>query len=52
MSRRGDDFEEMPFSFEMLLKESVKIMKNSDNDVGLKALVKAIPAADALVDAL
>ncbi|NQV44139.1 MAG: hypothetical protein HQ501_04505 [Rhodospirillales bacterium] len=47
-----DDFEEMPFSFEALLKESVKIMKNSDNDVGLKAIVKAIPAAGPLVDAL
>jgi predicted metal-dependent enzyme (double-stranded beta helix superfamily) len=40
------------FSFEKLLQQSVVAMKRTGNDQGLEGLVRAIPAAQAMVDAL
>jgi predicted metal-dependent enzyme (double-stranded beta helix superfamily) len=40
------------FSFEKLLKQSVVAMKRTGNDEGLAGLVQAIPATQAMVDAL
>lgn len=45
-----DDHRQMGFSFERLLQQSVEAMKRTGNDRGLKSLVEAIPAAQALVD--
>ena len=44
-----DNFEEKSFSFPDLIAESVKGMKLNHNQEGLNALVKAIPATQALV---
>lgn len=44
-----DGHEEKSFSFETLVGESVKVMKQSDNEKGLEALVEAIPAAKPFV---
>ncbi len=46
-----DSHQEVGFSFPALVQQSVKAMKKSDNDAGLRALVTAIPAAQAAVDA-
>lgn len=45
-------YEEMAFSFQDLLAESVKAMKKSRNHKGLEALVIAIPSAKDLVESL
>jgi len=42
--------EEQPFSFEALVGESVKTMKQSRNQRGLEALAVAIPAAKPMID--
>jgi len=42
--------EEQPFTFEALVGESVKTMKQSRNDRGLEALAEAIPAAKPMID--
>ncbi|MCO4748085.1 MAG: hypothetical protein KC912_25045 [Proteobacteria bacterium] len=47
-----DSHAELGFSFPALVQQSVKAMKKSDNNAGLTALVQAIPAAKAAVDAL
>lgn len=44
--------EEMAFSFQDLLAESVKAMKKSGNHKGLEALIMAIPSAKELVESL
>jgi predicted metal-dependent enzyme (double-stranded beta helix superfamily) len=41
--------EETPFSFEGLLKESVAGMKMNDNQIGLDAIVEAIPATKNMI---
>lgn len=46
-----EDHQEKSFSFQGLIDESVKGMKLNKNKNGLNALVEAIPAAKALVDA-
>jgi len=46
-----EDHEEMSFSFQDLLKESVKGMKLNRNKLGLEALVKAIPSVRTMIDA-
>ena len=45
----ADGYEEIPFTFQALLAESVKAMKASGNQAGLDALVEAIPAVRAMV---
>jgi predicted metal-dependent enzyme (double-stranded beta helix superfamily) len=47
----SDSHEEIPFSFKSLLQESVKTMKQANNDTGLNELAKAIPAVKPMVDA-
>jgi len=44
-----EDLQEKPFSFQGLVAEAVKGMKQNGNQVGLDELVKAIPAAKALI---
>ncbi len=44
--------QQKPFSFPELLQESATAMHQSGNRSGLNALVKAIPASKALIDAL
>jgi predicted metal-dependent enzyme (double-stranded beta helix superfamily) len=39
----ADTHEEIPFSFEGLVKESIKTMKRDDNEAGLRAVAAAIP---------
>ena len=46
-----EDHEEKSFSFQGLIRESVKGMKNNGNETGLDALVKAIPSARPLLEA-
>lgn len=46
-----DGHEEMDFSFQGLIKESIKNMKTNNNQVGLDEIVKAIPSIKPLVDA-
>jgi predicted metal-dependent enzyme (double-stranded beta helix superfamily) len=46
-----DDHEEKTFSFQELLVQSIKTMKADDNQIGLQAVAKAIPATRALIDA-
>jgi hypothetical protein len=46
-----DDHEEKAFTFQELLAQSIKTMKADDNQVGLDAVAKAIPATRALIDA-
>ncbi|TNE86834.1 MAG: hypothetical protein EP330_19680 [Deltaproteobacteria bacterium] len=46
-----DSHEELGFSFPALVQQSVKAMAKADNEVGLDALVAAIPAAKPAVDA-
>ena len=46
----SDKHEELPFSFQDLLKESVKGMQLSDNQSGLDEIVKAIPAVKNLLN--
>jgi len=46
----ADGHEEIPFTFQALLAESVKAMKASGNQAGLDALVEAIPAVRAMVE--
>lgn len=46
-----EDYEEMSFNFQDLLKESVKGMKLSQNKTGLQALAKAIPAVKPMIEA-
>ena len=46
-----DGHAEIPFNFQALLGESIKAMKASGNQAGLDALVEAIPAVRALVEA-
>ena len=45
----SDKREEKPFSFQDLLLESVKGMQQNHNQLGLEAIVKAIPAVKTLV---
>jgi predicted metal-dependent enzyme (double-stranded beta helix superfamily) len=47
-----DDHQQKPFSFPKLLQESATAMHRSGNRAGLQALVRAMPASKALVDAL
>jgi len=42
--------EEQPFTFEALVGESVRTMKQSRNQRGLEALAEAIPAARPMID--
>jgi predicted metal-dependent enzyme (double-stranded beta helix superfamily) len=49
-SANGHD--EQAFSFEALVGESVKTMKQSRNERGLEALAEAIPAAKPMIDSL
>lgn len=42
--------QEMPFSFEGLVGESIKTMKQSQNDKGLEALAEAVPAVKPLIN--
>ena len=44
------DYEEKPFSFQDLIKESIKGMKMNHNRAGLEEVVKAIPSVKPLVD--
>ena len=44
------DYERQAFSFPSLLRESLKTMRQSDNQVGLDAVLEAIPTARALLD--
>ena len=46
-----EDHDEKPFSFQGLVVESIKGMKLNNNQTGLNAIVKAIPATRALVEA-
>jgi len=46
-----DSFEEMSFSFQGLIKESIKGMKLNDNQTGLTEIAKAIPSVKPLIDA-
>lgn len=46
-----EDYEEKAFNFQDLLKESVKGMKLSQNETGLQALAKAIPAVKPMIEA-
>lgn len=46
-----EDFEEYTFSFQGLIKESIKGMKLNHNQTGLDEIVKAIPAVKPLIDA-
>jgi len=46
----ADGHEEIPFTFQALLAESVKAMKASGNQAGLDALVEAVPAVRPLVE--
>ena len=46
-----DNHAEMPFSFQGLIKESIKGMKLNHNQTGLDEIVKAIPSVKPLVDA-
>jgi predicted metal-dependent enzyme (double-stranded beta helix superfamily) len=46
-----DDHEEKGFSFQELVKESIKGMRQNNNQVGLDELVKAIPAVKPMVEA-
>ena len=46
-----DDHEEMDFSFQGLIKESIKNMKINNNQTGLDEIVKAIPSVKPLLDA-
>ena len=48
----SDTYERKPFNFKDLLGESIKMMKLSDNTVGLGELAKAIPATKPMIDAL
>ena len=48
----SDTYEKMPFTFKDLLGESVKMMKLSNNAMGLDELAKAIPTTKAMIDAL
>jgi len=45
------DHEEIPFSFPMLVKQSVVAMKADANDEGLEALATAIPAVRPMLQA-
>jgi predicted metal-dependent enzyme (double-stranded beta helix superfamily) len=44
------EYDEKPFSFPELLKESAVMMTIDDNDAGLAAMVEAIPASRAILD--
>jgi len=46
-----DNHEEKSFSFQDLIKESIKGMKRNQNQTGLDEIVKAIPTIKPLVDA-
>jgi len=46
-----DEHEEMSFSFQGLIKESIKGMKINNNQTGLDEIVKAIPSTKPLIDA-
>lgn len=46
------EHEQVPFSFERLLAESLKIMKHENNEAGLLAAREAIPATAPMIDAL
>lgn len=45
-----DSYEETPFSFQGLIKESIKGMKLNNNQTGLDEIVKAIPSVKPLVE--
>lgn len=45
-----EDYTETGFSFQGLLRESVKGMQRNDNQVGLAELVRAIPAARTMME--
>ncbi len=47
-----DAHEEIPFSFEALLKESIKTMKRDENEAGLRAVAEAIPATAPMIKPL
>lgn len=47
----ADDLQETAFSFQGLIKESIKSMRRDNNQVGLDEIVKAIPSTKPLVDA-
>lgn len=47
-----DAHEEIPFSFEALMKESIQTMKRDDNEAGLRAVAKAIPATAPMIEPL
>lgn len=46
-----DDYQEKDFSFQGLIGESIKGMKQNQNQAGLEAIVKAIPSTRPLVEA-
>lgn len=46
-----DKHEEMDFSFQGLIKESIKGMKLNNNQTGLDEIAKAIPSTKPLIDA-
>lgn len=46
-----DSHEEKPFSFQNLIKESIKSMQLNNNKAGLEEVAKAIPSTRPLIDA-
>jgi predicted metal-dependent enzyme (double-stranded beta helix superfamily) len=46
----ADEHERRPFSFPLLMSESVRAMRRDGNQAGLDALVEAVPAARPLVE--